>query len=199
MGKSNRQGSQQSKKKEKASAAQDGGKQKFSLPRQLLILLLSFIFISVLLNEVRGYNWVIKTMLMKNLEVINKYENLSLEEKYQAKLGFNYFYLDYLVKNTPEDAIILMPDKEVVYQKSKSNKFRKQSPYLIGRKIPSTYFVYPRKLVYESEKDSSAIYSDASHVAIINNWGYDKLNYQVQNRVLNTVLPINQNTNNHPQ
>lgn len=195
MVKSNKKGNQQFKEKDKLQSVHAGKNQKFSLPKQLLVLLLSFIFISVLLNEVKGYNWVIKTLLMKNLEVINKYEDLTLEEKYQAKLGFNYFYLDYLKKNTPEDAIILMPDKLTVFQKSKSNRFKRQSPYLIGRKIPTTYFVYPRKLVYESEKDSSAIYSEATHVAIINNWGYDKLNYQVQNKVLNTVMPINQTTN----
>lgn len=55
----------------------------------------------------------------------------------------------------------------------------------------SSYFVYPRKLIYHDEKDKyPELYKTATHVAIINGWGYELLDYNVQSRSAFAILPL---------
>ena len=182
------------KKKSSKQQQSKKGEQKIesknSLPRQLLILLCSFILISVLYNEVNGYKWAVDSLLMENLEYADKYQEADLAERLQLKLGYNYSYLDFLIKNTPEDAIILIPPQEVIFKEGKNSLFALRNPYILARKAATSYYTYPRKLVFEDEKDSSALYSEITHVAIINGWGYDKLHYEVGQKQPNTVLPV---------
>lgn len=180
--------------KQKPTKSEKGkveSEKKSSLPKQLIVLLASFIIISVLYNEVRGYKWVVQNLLLENMKVGKKYSETDIPERYQLKLGYNYSFIDYLIKNTPEDAIILIPPHDVIFPKDKKSNFSLKNPYLLARKPATSYFTYPRRLVFEDEKDSSLLYSQVTHVAIINGWGYEKLNYEVKNRAAMSVLPVN--------
>jgi len=61
----------------------------------------------------------------------------------------------------------------------------------MNRKGYVTYFLYPRQVVYESEKDKTKMYNKITYVAIVNNWGYDKLRYDITEKIPYSVLPIN--------
>ncbi|MDD5231399.1 MAG: hypothetical protein PHC43_08725, partial [Candidatus Marinimicrobia bacterium] len=57
----------------------------------------------------------------------------------------------------------------------------------------STYFLYPRRLVYEAEKEKNPFYDKVDYVAIVNFWGYDKLEYEVAQKIKLNILPVSQN------
>ena len=81
-----------------------------------------------------------------------------------------------------------MPPDSILVTKGKKSEFSE----FIVRKGWANYFVYPRKLIYEDEKaDFPQLYQQATHVAIVNYWGYDKLLYQVKNKNKYSVMPIN--------
>jgi hypothetical protein len=52
-----------------------------------------------------------------------------------------------------------------------------------------TYFLYPRRMVYEDDKGKSPLYAQATYVVSINGYGIDKLNYQVKQEPF-MVLPL---------
>jgi hypothetical protein len=53
------------------------------------------------------------------------------------------------------------------------------------------YFLFPRLCISEDEKDKKPeLYRKITHVAIVNNWGYDKLKYEPNGKPSATVLPI---------
>jgi hypothetical protein len=53
-----------------------------------------------------------------------------------------------------------------------------------------TYFLYPRKVVYEDDKDSSKLYAKANYILALNGWGMNKVNYQIQKPEAFMVLPL---------
>lgn len=162
-------------------------KEKIPILNNLLWVVVFAAAIYWMKNNNTGYKWMTDSLIGANLETIEKYNDISFREKQVAKLGFNATYLHYLVDNTPEDAIILLPPKNVAFSEGTQTNFDKH----IMNKTWVTYIVYPRKIVYEDEKETSNLYSKISHVGIINGWGYQKLTYQVATTAEITVLPIN--------
>ena len=117
---------------------------------------------------------------------MSKYSNLTYDQKMEAKLGFNFRFLNNIKLNTPEDAIIIMPPDSIFYPKGKKSYFTD----FMGSVGYTGYFVYPRKLVYAGRSQTVELYKKATHVAIVNFWGYEKLAYQVDKKEQFTVLPI---------
>lgn len=148
-------------------------------------LILSIILVSYMFLKQPGYNWVYFGLLKKNMETIRKYPRLTFEQKMQMKLGTSYEYLLYLKRATPENAIILYPE---------SKAFReKDSPFTqnIDNKIYATRFLYPRKLILESERKTSKYTNKITHVAIVNGKGKEKLSYPVDSAFQHGILPVN--------
>jgi hypothetical protein len=147
-----------------------------------------YILIFQCIEGSQGYNWVYNSMLKENYKLIQKHPNLSMEKKLGSKFGFNYAYFKYITDHTPEDAVILYPNYDAFFPKGRESKFTSE-PF---NRIYATYFLYPRKLVYPAEIEKTVYGKQITHVAIVNGWGYDYLEYQVANHVDNTVLPIKQ-------
>ena len=61
----------------------------------------------------------------------------------------------------------------------------------IYNKIYATRFLYPRKLVLESEFGVSKYADQINYVAIVNGEGKDKLSYPTDSTYRHGVLPIN--------
>jgi hypothetical protein len=80
-----------------------------------------------------------------------------------------------------------MPPDSVFLNTKSTTKFHKE----IAEKSWASYFVYPRKLVYEKEKETNPLYAKANYVVVLNGWGLDKIHYELQNRIVTGVLPIN--------
>jgi len=134
------------------------------------------------------YNWFYESLLKANLNYITgKKGELTLDQKYELKLGYDYKYLNFVKERTPEDAVILMPLQRYFLQEGSKAKFR----HHMGDKGYTSFFLYPRQVVYEKEKGKNPLYEKVTHVAIVNKCCYDKLNYPVRDQPEFTVLPIN--------
>lgn len=153
-------------------------------------LLLTIGFLSLFyyaINNGVGYIWVKDTLIGANLETIKKNRDITFDQKIESKLGFSAKYMRFLVQNSPDTAVILMPPSKEIFRAGLDTDFDKYAK----SKTWGTYFVYPRKLVFEDEKETSSLYAKVTHVAIMNGWGYDKVNYPVKNGGQHTIIPLN--------
>ena len=157
-----------------------------ALIRNIGVALIVVLLISVAYKKMPGYQWVYDGLLKGNMELMRQYKDLPLEGRNEMKLGYTYAYLRYIVRQTPPDAVILMPQKSIYFPEKVKTEFTGQ-PY---NKLWATRFLYPRKIVLEGEETANKYGCKITHVAIVNGWGYDKLHYEVENPVKNTVLPI---------
>ena len=153
-----------------------------------------------------NYKWVYHNLLNKNLKVQEQADTLDLMGRQAYKNGTDFQYIKIILDKTPEDAVILMPDAKdfALPEGAPANtpKFGK-----VAEKC--TYFLYPRTLIYDEMDGADSIggkvnfrkdpdYAEkrkkVTHVAIVYGYGYEHLNYQVQQRDPYACLPINQPT-----
>lgn len=157
------------------------------LLRNLLgLLVLVFVLKSLELKS-KGYKWEWNTLLKSNKEFMAKNKDLSIDKRNESKLGFFYKYVNFIKTNTPDSAIILIPADEII--DGVDEKFRLKT---LKDRRKTSYFLYPRRTVYR--KDTlldQELLSKVTHIAIVNNQGYDELPYRVTSKQQFTVLPIN--------
>ena len=171
-------------------------KQKIITDTQVLRrnLLITFIFMFLLLTlyvTIPGYNFAVKDVAIHNKELVDHIETrrlnanmpeLTLEDKRLFKIE-DYWYIQYMREHTPMSAVILLPPKTAVDSTPEFN--------LINSSEWMEYFLFPRLCVSEDERNTKPeLYSKATHVAIVNGWGYDKLKYQPHSRPSEAVLSI---------
>jgi hypothetical protein len=179
------------KKLDQKNKIENGNDKILFLLRNIAGLLFSLILIIILYQKIPGYKWLWDSLVISNQKMIKKYPDLSLEQKFEIKCGFDYKYLHFVKNNSPEDAIILMPSKEDIFPRGQKSDFNTKGSGGIRNKAWATYFLYPRKLVYEVEKDENPLYKKINYVAIVNYLGYEKLNYEVNKKQKYNILPIN--------
>jgi hypothetical protein len=153
--------------------------------RSMLAAVAVAILVYNVVDKNSGYQWVTKNYLQGNWEHIRKYPNATLEERNQMKLGFSYVFLNYIVKHTPDTAIILFPLKKHITENANGTQLTSD----VTAKNWATYFIYPRRIVYKDDKDTDPLYSKVTHVAICAAHGYEDLDYQVFQRAYFDVLP----------
>lgn len=153
------------------------------LLKNILFLLLALLLVKITFTEQPAYKWVYYNLLKGNMSLIKQYPDISFEQKMQMKLGVNYEYLHFIKQATPENAVILYPSQEAFSKEG--------SPFAhIYNKIYATRFLYPRKLVLESELGVSKYADQINYVAIVNGEGKDKLSYPTDSAYQHGVLPI---------
>ena len=152
-----------------------------------IVAVFVFVILVAIAKDVnKGYNWMSETLIKLNLKRIKMYKNSTFEEKQAAKMGYNVQYLNYVNENTPDDAIILMPPDSIIQQEGVKSDFDKH----MKNKVWVSYFLYPRKVVFEKEKETSTLYNKATHLAVINGWGYDRLPHITGNRSKHAVFAL---------
>lgn len=147
---------------------------------------------SFLKQITKGYRWAVHDMAMGSYKQIQDIEQqvnsgrikpLTLDDKRSYKIS-TYSYLKYLTDNTPDTAVILLPPYSVTGDRSQYN-FLHSSEWV-------EYFIYPRMCISEDARDIYPdIYRKATHVAVVDSWGYQKLRYPVQSAAREAVFPIN--------
>jgi hypothetical protein len=124
------------------------------------------------------------------MEFIRTYPDMTTEQRLEAKLGMSYTYLQFVKKQTPEDAVILFPGWNEFFPEGVKSPFDGN----ITNKIWATRFLYPRKIVFSSEQDKCRYGKNITHVAIVNGMGFEKVSYPVAEKFDHGVLPFNPNT-----
>ena len=156
-----------------------------SSKKNLLLLSATILFVALLL--ITPYYRYISSDLPSDMRFIFLHWNNSAEEKYKLRFDATFILLNNIVKHSPPDAIIIMPPDSVLINSKSKIKFHKE----IIEKSWASYFVYPRMLVYEKEKETNPLYAKANYVVVLNGWGLDKVHYKMQNKIITGVIPIN--------
>lgn len=123
-------------------------------------------------QSLEGYRWVYKDLLAANMKMIWQFPNLTQDQKYEIKLGASYKFLRTVKENTPEDAVLLYPPTEAFFPKGEKSPFAGGEP---NNKLWALRFLYPRKLVLDSEFEKSPYRFYVNYVVIVNGWGYDRV------------------------
>lgn len=135
-------------------------------------LLLSLLFVGAVCMAIKnndGYHWVWNGLLKGNWELIRKYPDLSLEQRSEMKMGANYVFLNYIKNNTPDTAIILFPEKQVLTKKFAGFQLGPD----VTTKMWVTHFIYPRIPLYRGSEDTTcAVYKSATHRVVLGENGY---------------------------
>ncbi len=174
------------RKKSKLSQKKKSAKNSTQFSNIILAILFAGLLYFLYLT-VPGYTWLVDSLVVNNLKIIFENSNMKIDQKYAAKLGADYQFINYIKQNTPEDAIILMPPRDV-FMKSDLNK---NSSWGVKSKTWSTYFLYPRIVIREEDCGNYPQLCDSiSHVMVLESWGIDKLNYKVPPQKYG-ILPIN--------
>lgn len=164
--------------------------------RNLVITFVLMFILLVLYVTIPGYNYAIKDVAIGNKQRIDQIEtrrlNFNLPElRLEDKLLFrieDYWYIQYMNTHTPDTAVILLPPLSAIDTTPEFNSLN-DPEYM-------EYFLYPRLCVSEDQKETKKdLYARATHVAIVNNWGYDKLKYKPKEMPSEAVLPINEQAN----
>lgn len=147
----------------------------------------------------RGYRWAIHDLAFKNLENIEQVkQQLSMqradstpqalfEAKMNMKVGL-YPMFNYIKANTPENAVILLPEGDAAVSNNSKWNFIYDPEWV-------EYFIYPRLcLAIGREDEHPELKNRITHVLIIEGKGYDRLKYNVplDQRPQEAILPINQ-------
>lgn len=91
-------------------------------------------------------------------------KNLPLEDRYAARMGGFYTFFRYVRENTPEDAVIYLPDAGTFIQDVWSEFFYS---YHCANKLFATRFLYPRKVVTANEYNQYGSFLPLTHVIVI--------------------------------
>lgn len=160
--------------------------------KNVLVLIGIFSGMYLLTEHVQGYTWLKERFIKGNLEKQEKFTDLKEAEMYEAYFKFNYQFLAFIKENTADTAIVLMPPDSIIMPENAQTAFftNKRSQSVLN-KVWATYFIYPRKLVYQREEGELIGFNRYNYVACIDGWGYDYLNYHVpkKQRAQYQILP----------
>ena len=155
------------------------------MKKKFYLLSATILFVALLL--ITPYYRYISSDLPNDMRFIFLHWNSSAEKKYELRFGTTFTLLYNIAQRTPPDAVIIMPPDSLLLNSKGKTKFHKE----IAEKSWASYFVYPRKLVYEKEKDTNPLYAKANFVLVYNGWGLDKIHYKLESKIVIGVIPIN--------
>jgi|GEM_PF-673449 len=161
------------------------------LRRNLVVTFVLMFILLALYVTIPGYNYAIKDVAIGNKQRIDQIETrrlnfnmpeLKMEDKFLFRLE-DYWYIKFIVENTPDSAVVLLPPLHAIDTSAEFNSLN-DPEYM-------EYFLYPRLCVSEDQRETKKdLYARATHVCIVNGWGYDKLKWSPKSRPTEDVLPI---------
>lgn len=139
----------------------------------LIALVISFFFVLFLYKNFPSYQWLKEELIKENLKMIKKYSKLSIDEKLQAKIGYDYAVIKMIRDSTPVDAVILFPPSDTCMKIRTRENAQNLNGGGIGSKLWCEYYLYPRKVVYDKSNDPNE--GKVEYLAILAGYGYEKL------------------------
>ncbi|MBN2280026.1 MAG: hypothetical protein JXQ65_05560 [Candidatus Marinimicrobia bacterium] len=146
-----------------------------------------FLFFSIFFFKPYRYVW--NELVVRSQSYIIRNRKNSIAMKRQTKLGRDFNYIELILRATPDTAVILMPSDDELFPENVKSVFNKSTAAGLKNKAWSTYFLYPRKLVYEKEPDNPDM-AQIDYVCIVNGLGYHKLKYELDKKYNFAVLPV---------
>jgi hypothetical protein len=145
---------------------------------------------SVLNKLTRGYYWAVHGVAESGLENVRDIESkatrpLTRNDKFAMRVGL-WPLIDYINKNTPENAVIYLPKGDSAISNNGKWNYVYSAEWM-------EYFIYPRLCItMGAEKANPELAKRVTHVVIVEGKGYDKLKYDVpeSQRVAEGVFPI---------
>ncbi len=134
-----------------------------------------------------GYQWLIDGYAKSNLKAIKEISEFNFDQKLEAKLGYDYAFIEMIRKSTPESAVVFYPSREDFTDTSVSTGVSFNGN--LCDKLSAVRFLYPRRIVIKKELGKTSWSKKISHVAIINGHGRELLPYATPPSTLLTVLP----------
>ncbi len=169
----------------------------FSIPfhKNIMMVLVLLIVLFVIRKQVGGYIFVFDNLIAQNMKMIKEKPNLTNLEKGTFKFQYDYEYIDYVKNHTPENAVILFPDPQVVLKDSTPDypKFRTTGGGIYTQ-LWDEYFLYPRRVVFATQLKDNKLTNEITHVAVVNYKGYEYLPYPVANKSRLGVYSLNIST-----
>jgi hypothetical protein len=121
---------------------------------------------------------------IENKKLNNNLPDLTMEDKRMFKIE-NYWYILAMKESTPmsSETVILLPPTGMMDSLEGWKNF--------GNSEYMEYYMYPRLVISENEKDSKPeLYKKVTHVAVMNNWGLDRLPYTPEKIEKYAIYPI---------
>lgn len=156
--------------------------------RNLALLLVSILLLSTLRSTTYG-NWLWNYYAKANLQFIQSYPDLTLDERLAAKLGSDYRFLLFLREQTPEDAVLYYPtgdDFRSVRDQSGQSLFSGQ----LTDKLTAVRFLYPRRIVVEKELHKTSYTDSLTFITILSPRNRELIPYPIDPAFTIGVLPV---------
>jgi hypothetical protein len=179
--------------KKKGSKAAAPERRRLGLGARLALNLLTAAIGLFLLSKAVGnnesYNWLWHTFAPSNLEGAKMVKGMTPEQRLAAKLGLDFNYVMILHDYTPDSAVVYFPSKDDFLATPSYGEKLNFSGALTD-KMTAIRFLYPRKVVIESELGHTSYAKRITHVGIVNGKNVNLLPYPVDSTVMHTVLPV---------
>lgn len=155
--------------------------------KNLLIAAVVYMLCPSLIKSNAGYEWLIEGYAKSNLEALQQLQGFNNDQKLEAKLGYDYAFIEMIRKSTPENAVVFYPSREDFTDKAFNTGIGFSGN--LCDKLSAVRFLYPRKIVIKQELDKTSWSKKLTHVAIVNGHWRELLPYKVPASALITVLP----------
>ena len=155
--------------------------------KNLLIAAVVYMLCPSLVKSNLGYEWLIDGYAKSNLEAVRQIEGFTNDQKLEAKLGYDYAFIEMIRRTTPENAVVFYPSREDFTDKAASTGISFSGN--LCDKLSAVRFLYPRKIVIKQELNKTSWSKKLTHVAIVNGHWRELLPYKVSDAALITVLP----------
>lgn len=156
--------------------------------KNLLVVAVVFFVCPKLVKTNMAYQWLIDNYVKGNSAVITQMRDLTLDQRLEAKLGYDYVFLELIRNRTPQDAVVFYPSREDFIDTSVQQQIAFSGN--LCDKLSAVRFLYPRHIVIEPELGKTSWSKRITHVAIVNGHGRELLKYPTDSTVVINVLPI---------
>lgn len=163
------------------------------LALNLLVAVVGLVLLSKAVGNNDSYNWLWNTFVPSNLEGAKMVEGMTPEQRLAAKLGTDFRYVMMLRDETPDSAVVYFPSKDDFLATPSYGENLNFSGALTD-KMTAIRFLYPRKVVIESELGRTSYAKRITHVGVVNGKNVNLLPYPVDSTVMHTVLPVVSNS-----